>query len=177
MYYGYQILRAGFALYDNKEVRWQNFFDPTHFFRYLGAMLWFSLKFFAGLIFFILPGIYIGTKYFFTGYSLIDNRSHSIGEDATFAAHVSKNVLWRILGLIFIYGFISGFTGVFINRLGLGSLLFTSILLKAFTYLINIFFTSLILLTSIHIYKQLVRSMNTEEIPPAAQAEDGPSQA
>ena len=175
MYYMYQVLHAGFALYNNKEVHWKDFFDATHFFRYLGAMLWLFIKIFAGLIVFILPGIYIGTKYLFTGYSLIDNRSHSIGEDATFAAHVSKDVLWRILGLLCIYVFIGGLIAILIHQLR--SLLFTSVLLWTFTtQSISALFSPLIWLTSIHVYKQLLSSMSTEETPPTAQAEDGSSQ-
>ena len=148
----------------------------------------FTLKVFVGFIivllgdifgltaFFLPLGIYIATKYFFTGYSLIDNRSHSIGEDATFAAHVSKNVLWRILGLIFIY-FIVFFIAVFISH-QLSDLLFTSIRLwmSTFEILKTCLFSPPILLTSIHAYKQLVSSMSTEETPTAAQAEGGPSQ-
>ncbi len=175
-YYGYQILRAGFALYDNKVVQWKDFFAASHFFRYLGAILWFTLKIFAGLMVFILPGIYIATKYWFTGYSLVDNRSHSIDEDAMFAAHVSKNVLWRILGLVFIYGFILMLWGLLIHQLS--SPLFPSPPLR--TLIDQLFkillYQPLTFLTSIHVYKQLLSS-STQETPPAAQAEDGPSQA
>ena len=172
IYYGYQVLRAGFALYDNQEVTWKDFFVAPHFFRYLAAILWFTLKIFAGFIVFILPGIYIAKKYWFTGYSLVDNRSHSIEEDAMFAAHVSKNVRMRILGLICIYGFIIILWSLFIHQLS------SPFLLRIFMdQIFMISYQPLISLSSINVYKQLLRSMSTEKTPTAAQAEDGPSQA
>ncbi len=146
IYYMYQVLRAGFALYNKKEVHWKDFFDAPHFFRFLGAMTLFILKIIAGYILFILPGLYITTKYWFTGFSLIDNSSQSIREDATHAYQISKHALWPILGFWLIC--------IFLNALS------------------HFLFQQIALLASIHAYKQLASHAGSEEAPAAALQEE-----
>ncbi len=95
-YYQYQITRAGFALYDNKNIHWRDFFESEQFTTYLFAMIWFHLKVILGLIVLIIPGIYLFIKYWFTGYSLIEHKTHTVKDDALNAELASQNARWSI---------------------------------------------------------------------------------
>lgn len=133
-YFFYQMLKIGMKLYDNGSADWKEFFvlDTNLFFDFIVARMWYSLKIVLGLLLILLPGIYFGTTYYFTGFPLIDKKAHSVKEDALIAYSLASN-FWNLFWFALLIMILSGFAN---NMFGL-------------------LFAPALILARVHAYKQL----------------------
>lgn len=67
------------------------------FFRYLGASILFGLMVAVGLILFIIPGIYLGLKYQFFSYLIVD-KELGILDSLKESSQITQGVKWQLLG-------------------------------------------------------------------------------
>ncbi len=119
-FYYYQLIRYGLSFYEHTPLKWSDFFgfDFTQFLKFIGARLLYVIKIILGLICLIIPGLYMVAKYFFSGFSLVDDKTHSIHEDKKMAAALSSEIMWSVFwfavitGLLF--GALSGFITIFL---------------------------------------------------------------
>lgn len=64
--------------------------------RFTVALMIYYIRTFFGLIFLILPGLYLAAKYFFVGYSIIE-QNNSVKEDKRYTSNISKGKILNIL--------------------------------------------------------------------------------
>ncbi len=116
----YQFIRYGLSFYERRSLTSGDFFnvDFTQFLKFMGARALYTIKIILGFICLIIPGLYLATKYFFSGFSLVDNKTHSIHEDKKIALSLSKNIMWSIFFFTVITGLLfytlTGFITVFL---------------------------------------------------------------
>ena len=84
-------------------------------FRFLSVSFLYTLLVLFGLIFFIIPGIYFGTKYMFVTYAIVD-RDAKIGEAFSLSGKWTKGAKWKLLGL--------GILVILVNLLGVLALIY-----------------------------------------------------
>ena len=104
VYWYYVLLNIGIDLYKGKDISVGKAFSYSigTFFKFFGARLLMGLKFFLGLILLIIPGFYFLTKYLYAGFSIIDNPTLSIKEDAAISRSLTHHNKWRLLGVLYI---------------------------------------------------------------------------
>ncbi len=142
-YFFYQIIRLGLKLYDNKTVDWTDFFDgdTSLFWDFMFARIWYSIKVIFGLILLIIPGIYFGVTYYFSGFAILDRKALSVKEDALIAYSLGishfKNLFW-FAGILWLLS-------EFLNN-------FFALLL----------FAPILILARVHAYKQLTTETSKE---------------
>ena len=89
-----------------------------HFWRFLGASILYSLMVVIGLVFLIVPGIYLALRFQYFGYCIVD-RDASVIDSLRQSTRITDSVKWKLLGfgilivLINILGFICLFIGLF----------------------------------------------------------------
>lgn len=67
------------------------------FFRYLGASILFGLMVAGGLILFIVPGIYLGLKYQFFSYLIVD-KELGVLDSLKESSQITQGVKWQLFG-------------------------------------------------------------------------------
>ena len=125
-YYLFHMTRIGLALYDGKPVKWTSIFEIHNFFTFFGARWLFMIKVFLGTVLLIIPGIYIGCKYFFTGYPIIDQSTELVSDDKEIAQEVTAGVRWKILWYGIVMMLLTALTYLFLATLLLLPVLFLS---------------------------------------------------
>ncbi len=114
------LLRIGLNFRDGKTSDFKNLFESYQLIlNYLIASIIYGLMVALGLVLFIVPGIYLGLKYQFYGYSIIDKGMgpiDSLKESGRMTEGAKKNLLifWLTLycGIIVIMLFVSVFIGI-----------------------------------------------------------------
>ena len=98
-YAHYMYLNLGMALYNGETISVRKAFSYPigTFIQFLGARYLMYLKFFLGFVLFIIPGLYFLTKYYFAGFTIIDNTTQSIGEDMRLNRLLTHDKQWRLL--------------------------------------------------------------------------------
>jgi uncharacterized membrane protein len=104
-YYQYQLLRFAFEIYEGKQIVWKDFFvfSKLFFFYGIARIIRWTLIFFG--CFLVVPALYWATKYYFAGYSFVEDRSLSISEDRTFTKNLTQGVRWKLIGFAIINWF------------------------------------------------------------------------
>lgn len=113
----FQLLRFAKAYYAGNSLTLTELFTlkDTVFLKFWAARVLFYLKIIAGLILLIIPGIYIIYTYCFSGYSLFDGTTDSIGEDARMSADLTHSVKWRIFFAVLLPSlFFAGSRGLYL---------------------------------------------------------------
>jgi uncharacterized membrane protein len=91
-----------FKFFDKKKAELRilfAYFETGLLFRYLLVSFLYRLIFFGGLIFFIIPGIYFATKYWFAPYIYVDKRIGVI-ESFKESAKLTKGIKWQLFLLL-----------------------------------------------------------------------------
>lgn len=101
---GYATFVIFLKFVDKKKVAIKDlfaYFDAGILFRYLLVSLLYGLLVVIGLVLFIIPGIYLGIKYWFAIYIYVDKRTGII-ESFKESAKITKGVKWQLflLGLL-----------------------------------------------------------------------------
>jgi len=106
---------------DNQQPMFENLFSfKPYFWKYLGASILTGLVVWAGLILFIIPGIYWALKFQFYGYFVVDKSCEPI-ESMRRSSQITQSVKWKLLGfgivlaVINIVGAICLFIGLFVT--------------------------------------------------------------
>ena len=106
---------------DNQQPMFENLFSfKPYFWKYLGASILTGLVVWAGLILFIIPGIYWALKFQFYGYFVVDKGCEPI-ESMRRSSQITQSVKWKLLGfgivlaVINIIGAICLFIGLFVT--------------------------------------------------------------
>jgi len=106
---------------------WEN---KERFLKFFAVSILYQLIVFVGLIFLVIPGIYLALRYQYAQYIIIDDKEISIGKAFKRSAEMTKGLKWRILWL----GIVS--VGIVIlGLLALGFGLLVSIPIAAITNL------------------------------------------
>ncbi len=140
-FYHYQLVRFSLAIYEGNPLPWREFFVfPRSFFSFCIARLIRWLLICLGCIL-VVPALYWACKYYFAGYSLIDETSSTIADDRASIRNLTKGVRWQLLGfLIIIY------------------------LLSMLISLTLMFAMPIVYLASTHAYKQLKEQETSIEV-------------
>lgn len=94
------------------------FLNTTCFFKYLGALILYSLIVVVGTILFIVPGIIWGIKFRFFSYFIVEDENCGIIESLERSAQITQESKWNlflfniILGFIGLLGFLAFFVGI-----------------------------------------------------------------
>lgn len=97
---GYLQLRLDAAR--GKELRYQTILSKVDFglaLRFIGVNVLVGLMVFFGLLFFIIPGIYLALRYMFASYVVVDDPSLNWQQALERAAQLSKGKKFKLLGL------------------------------------------------------------------------------
>ena len=94
----FQLLRFAHTYYQNKTITLSELFTikGTPFFKFWAARALYWLKIILGFILLVIPGIYFAYTYMFSGYSILEGKTTSIGEDARISAKLTSTVKWRL---------------------------------------------------------------------------------
>ncbi len=102
-FYHYQLVRFSLAIYEGNPLPWREFFVfPKSFFSFCIARLIRWLLICIGCILLFFPALYWACKYYFAGYSLVDETSSTIADDRASIRNLTKGVRWQLLGLLII---------------------------------------------------------------------------
>ena len=103
-YVMHQVISLGMARHKGAPISLGSAFNLSlrSFFPFLGAQLLLMIKMIIGFILLIIPGFYLWTKNYFAGYPVIDSPHTTIGEDTEVVHQLTRNVQWRLFGLIMI---------------------------------------------------------------------------
>ncbi len=147
MYMFYILLKLGFALHKGETISVGKAFQHSagEFFRFFGARLLFALKMIIGLFLLVIPGFYIASKYYFSGFPIVDGKTNAIGKDATLSGSMSQDNKWRILLVTYLSG-MGGVIAVFILPL---SIIFPPLII------VSLLTLPTMVLVQLHVYKQL----------------------
>ena len=105
-YYHYQIIRFGLKLGRGQIPQWTDIFSTDGTFQtFYFARLLYGARNLLWTFLLIIPGIYQATRYFFTGYSIIDMKTTTISEDKQFALSLSAGIEWSLF-LLLILGYV-----------------------------------------------------------------------
>ena len=104
----------------------------SHFFTYLRAQLWYSLRILLGIILLIIPGIYIRIRYFFTGFSILEKRTSTVFEDKNFVYALNKNAFWQIFLFALVITLVVLLPQILFNTSGLPMLMLLASAIKYF---------------------------------------------
>jgi uncharacterized membrane protein len=106
---------------DNQDPRFEDLFSfKPYFWKYLGASILTGLVVWAGLILFIIPGIYWALKFQFYGYFVVDQGCEPV-EAMRRSSRITQSVKWKLLGfgivlaIINFIGFVCLFIGLFVT--------------------------------------------------------------
>lgn len=139
------MLRIGFDVYDGKKPEFKTLFNQLkYFWRLLGAQILISFMVVVGLIFLIVPGIYLALRYQFVS-NLIVDKDISIMEAFRQSSEITKGVKLRLLLLNL------ALTGVII--IGLIALVFGVLIALPVVWL-----------AEIYVYKKLLGSAGTTSV-------------
>jgi uncharacterized membrane protein len=90
-------IKIALNYFDGKKLPFNNLFIQTkYFWRMLGSSLLLFLIVFVGLIFLIVPGIYLALRFFFTK-TLIVDRDLGIIEAMKESAKMTEGIKWQLL--------------------------------------------------------------------------------
>ena len=99
---------------DDQQPIFENLFSfKPYFWKYLGGSILFMLVVWAGIILFVIPGIYWGLKFQFYGYFIVDRGCGPV-ESLRRSSQITQNVKWKLLGF--------GIVLAIINFIGLACL-------------------------------------------------------
>ena len=91
------LIRIYLDLIDKKDTKVETLFSEyQHFFRYIVASILYGLVVIIGLIFFIVPGIYLALRYSFYSYFIID-KNVGILESLQKSSELTRGNKWKIL--------------------------------------------------------------------------------
>lgn len=107
------------------------YFDARLLRRYFLLNLLFGLMMTVGILLFIIPGIYLGLKYWFTPYIFVDNPKIGIIEAFKESARITKGVKWKL--------FLLGILQTLIMLAGVLALLVGSAIAVPINYLSDIY--------------------------------------
>jgi uncharacterized membrane protein len=115
------VINISVRLVDGQPVRPRDLIDCMPlFFRYLVASLIFSLMILVGFILLIVPGIYLGLKYQFYDYFIVDKKM-GILEAFSMSERITGGILWELFFFVFIIlvfnalGFIFFYIGLLVT--------------------------------------------------------------
>ncbi len=141
-YYLYQMVRFGLKLYDGYTPEWKEVFTiGDDFGTFFAARILYAIRTFLWLILFIIPGIYYGVTYYFTGFPILDGKAIRVAEDKQLAGELSLHFKWVIFWFAILTSILSG-----ISLLGI----------------ITILVEPLFDLAHVHAYKQLLGESSNE---------------
>jgi hypothetical protein len=106
---------------DNQDPKFEDLFSfKPYFWRYFGASILTGIVVWAGLILFIIPGIYWALKFQFYSYFVVDQGCEPI-EAMRKSSRITQSAKWRLLGfgivlaIINVVGFICLFIGLLVT--------------------------------------------------------------
>jgi hypothetical protein len=106
---------------DDQQPMFENLFSfKPYFWKYLGASILFFLVVWAGIILFVIPGIYWALKFQFYGYFIVDQSCDPI-ESLRRSSQITQSVKWKLLGfgivlaIINFLGLVCLFVGLFVS--------------------------------------------------------------
>lgn len=100
-YYHYQIIRFGLTLRRGQTPLWTDIFGTDGTFQtFFFARLLYVVRIFLWSLLLIIPGIYQATRYYFTGYSIVDSKTTTVSEDKKVALSLSAGIEWSLLFLL-----------------------------------------------------------------------------
>jgi len=98
------IITVFLKLAKGETVSWNDMINNRkRFLPFFGASILYQIIVFIGLILLIVPGIYFAIKYQFAKYVIIDNPKSSIKEAFAQSSAMTKDVKWRLFGLMFAF--------------------------------------------------------------------------
>ena len=154
------------ALKGKKPVYGELFNPKKNYLNFLVVSILISLCTLGGLIFFILPSIYIILRYCFAPILVLD-QDMNIGEAFTKSKEMTDGKKWKILPYYIAYGFLvllymlgTGLIYLAITNPALGLSTLPSILLVMVIVVIFLIISNLAIL---HLYRQLLGVSDTEE--------------
>ena len=97
-YVHFQYLNLAMDLQNGKEISVKRAFSYGigTFFRYLLTRFVRGLKIVLGFLLFLFPGIYLGLKNYFAGYSILENPATSFSEDTGICHKLTNHVKWKL---------------------------------------------------------------------------------
>ena len=84
----------------DQSIQWSDMWvNKGLFLKFLGVSILYQLIVLVGLIFLIIPGIYLALRYQYAQYIIVDDKGISIGKAFKRSAEMTKSIKWRILWL------------------------------------------------------------------------------
>jgi hypothetical protein len=113
----YQLLIASLSLYKREPLDPMELFSKEHplLMKFLKARLIFLVKVFLGLLLAIVPGLYLASQYYFSGFSLLAHEENFIPQDAYRASVLSQGCQWQLLFVFLVH---ASCLILFFSRLG-----------------------------------------------------------
>lgn len=106
---------------DGQQPIFENLFSfKPYFWKYLGASILFMFVVWAGIILFVIPGIYWALKFQFYGYFIVDQGCDPV-ESLRRSSQITQSVKWKLLGfgivlaVINFIGLVCLFVGLFVT--------------------------------------------------------------
>lgn len=111
MYYDYQMYRFASLIHQGQKPVWKDFFkvEWSNFFTYIKARIVYLVLTALGLIFFIIPGIYIFLRYYFIGFYIIEKKMDTVSGDQNAVFAITRHHKWNIFVFACLIAFIRSF--------------------------------------------------------------------
>lgn len=137
--------KIALMLHDGTKPTWKELFmQYPLLLKYLGAAIIYGVAVAIGLVLLVVPGIYLGIKYAFFGFVMVDKKT-SIMDSFKTSAKLTEGVKWELLGF--------GIVMCVLNILG------------AIAILIGLFVTiPITLMASVYVYRKLEGRMHQATI-------------
>lgn len=101
--WGFVLLRLGLALFDGRSLAGRTtrelLPDGQTFVTYLVVSILYSLLVAAGLIVFVIPGLYLAVRYGFCEFFVADGRAAGVGDAFRKSSDITRGERWRLFGL------------------------------------------------------------------------------